>query len=239
MLTETSGYQLVWGARTIDYTLLYGDRKTMEIAVCPDSSVVVKAPFETSKELVKKKLTKRARWIVRQMNYFGQFNPKTPVRSYVSGETHLYLGRQYRLKILQGLENSVRLTRGYFYVTTREAPSTDMTRKLLEAWYLEKGKEQFSKSLDRCWLKLKDHAVARPHVSIRRMQKRWGSLSDKGTMTLNSDLIRAPRECIDYVVTHELCHMICRNHSPEFYTLLESVIPGWEKVKHRLELSMV
>lgn len=239
MLTETSGYQLVWGGRTIDYTLLYRDRKTMEIAVCPDSSVVVKAPLGSSKELVKKKLTKRARWIVRQMNYFGQFNPKTPVRSYVSGETHLYLGRQYRLKILQGLENSVRLTRGYFYVTTREVSNPEMIRKLLEAWYLEKAKEQFSKSLDRCWLKLKDHAVTRPHLSIRRMQKRWGSLSDKGTMTLNRDLIRAPRECIDYVVTHELCHLICRDHSSEFYNLLESVIPGWEKVKHRLELSMV
>jgi predicted metal-dependent hydrolase len=239
MLTEMNGYQLFWGGRTIGYTLLYGDRKTMEISVCPDSSVVVKAPIETRRELVEKKLMKRARWIVRQMNYFGQFNPKTPARCYVSGETHLYLGRQYRLKLVQGSENSVRLTRGCFYVTTREVPSTDMTRKLLEAWYLEKAKEQFSKSLDRCWLKLKGHAVVKPHLSIRRMQKRWGSLSDKRTMTLNRDLIRAPRECIDYVVTHELCHMKCRNHSPEFYTLLESVIPGWQKVKHRLELSMV
>jgi len=233
-----NGYQLVWGGRTIDYTLLYCDRKTMEIAVCPDSSVVVKAPFDASKELVEKKLTKRARWIIRQKNYFGQFNPKTPVRSYVSGETHLYLGRQYRLKILQGSENSIRLTRGYFSVTTRDVTNSDMTRKLLEAWYLEKAREQFNKSLERCLLKLKDHAVPGPHLSIRRMQKRWGSLSDKGTMTLNRDLIRAPRECIDYVVTHELCHLICRDHSPEFYSLLESVIPGWEKVKHRLELGM-
>jgi predicted metal-dependent hydrolase len=173
------------------------------------------------------------------MNYFGQFNPKTPARCYVSGETHLYLGRQYRLKLVQGSENIVRLTRGYFYVTTREAPRPEMTRKLLDAWYMEKSREQFSKSLDRCWMKLKDQAAIKPHISIRRMKKRWGSLSDKGTMTLNSDLIRAPRECIDYVVTHELCHLICRNHSPEFYTLLESVIPGWEKVKHRLELSIV
>ncbi|TCD46952.1 M48 family peptidase [Chlorobium sp. N1] len=239
MLTDTSCYKLVWGSRTIDYTLLYCDRKTMEIAVGPDSSVVVKAPLDTSRESVEKKLSKRARWIVRQKNYFGQFNPKTPARSYVSGETHLYLGRQYRLKLLQGSENSIRLTRGYFSVTTRDITNPEMTRKLLEEWYLKKAREQFGKSLDRCWLKLKDHAVIRPHVSIRRMQKRWGSLSEKGMMTLNRDLIRAPRECIDYVVTHELCHLICRDHSPEFYILLKSVIPGWEKVKHRLELSMV
>ena len=238
-MTGISDCHLTWGGRIIDYTLLFCDRKTMEIAVCPDSSVVVKAPFDTSKELVEQKLKKRARWIVRQKNYFGQFNPKTPARCYVSGETHLYLGRQYRLKLVQGEENSVRLTRGYFYVTTRAVPNPDMTRKLLDAWYLEKAREQFSKSLDRSWAKLKDHAIARPQVSIRRMQKRWGSMSEKGTMTLNSDLVRAPRECIDYVVTHELCHLLCRDHSSGFYTLLESVIPGWEKVKHRLELSMV
>ena len=71
------------------------------------------------------------------------------------------------------------------------------------------------------------------------MQKRWGSLSDKGTVTLNTDLIRAPKECIDYVVTHELCHLKYNNHGPEFYKLLDSVIPGWEKIKHKLELSMV
>ena len=234
-----NGYQLAWGGRTIDYTLLFCDRKTMEIAVCPDSSVVVKAPMDTSEELVEQKLVKRARWIVRQMNYFGQFNPKTPVRCYVSGETHLYLGRQYRLKIVQGAENSVRLTHGYFFVTTMEAPKPDLTRKLLEEWYMEKAREQFGHSLDRCLAKLKDHAIPEPQITIRRLKKRWGSLSEKGTMTLNRDLIRAPRECIDYVVTHELCHLICRDHSSRFYDLLESVVPGWEKVKHRLELSMV
>ncbi len=71
------------------------------------------------------------------------------------------------------------------------------------------------------------------------MRTRWGSLSDKGTVTLNIDLIRAPKECIDYVVTHELCHLKYPDHSPEFYKLLESVSPGWEKIKHKLELSVV
>jgi predicted metal-dependent hydrolase len=71
------------------------------------------------------------------------------------------------------------------------------------------------------------------------MRKRWGSLSEKGTLTLNVDLIRAPKECIDYVVTHELCHLKHRDHSPEFYKLLESLVPGWERMKQKLELSMV
>jgi predicted metal-dependent hydrolase len=81
--------------------------------------------------------------------------------------------------------------------------------------------------------------MVQPKLSMKRMQKRWGSLSDKGTVTLNIDLIRAPKECIDYVVTHELCHLKYHDHSPEFYKLLDAVLPGWEKIKHKLELCMV
>jgi len=67
----------------------------------------------------------------------------------------------------------------------------------------------------------------------------WRSLSHSGVMTLNRELIRAPCECIDYVVTHELCHLKYKNHSPEFYRLLEQTMPDWETRKHRLELAMI
>lgn len=70
-----------------------------------------------------------------------------------------------------------------------------------------------------------------------RMKKRWGSLSDKGTMTLNLDPVRAPKECIGYVITPELCHLPHRDHTRDFYRLLNSILPGWEKIKHRLELN--
>jgi len=78
-----------------------------------------------------------------------------------------------------------------------------------------------------------------PRLQVRRNEKRWGSLSRGGILTLNTDLIRAPRECIDYVITHELCHLKCHDHSPEFYRLLEKVMPDWEKRKHKLELALV
>jgi len=228
-----------YGSKEIEYQLLRVNRKTMEIAVHPDSSVIVKAPVQSDITLVEKKIIKRARWILKQLNYFKQFNPKTPDRCYVNGETHLYLGKQYRLKLAEGLENSVKLSRGIFYITCRGESTPDTARRLLNQWYSEKAQLQFSKSMDHCWLKFKDRGVGKPKLSIKRMRKRWGSLSGKGTVTLNTDLIRAPKECIDYVVTHELCHIIYNDHSPEFYKLLDSVIPGWEKVKHKLELSMV
>ena len=241
-------HSIVYGRKIIDFSLFYCDRKTMEIAVHPDSTVVAKAPVESDIKLIEKKMIKRARWILRQLNYFKQFNPKTPSRCYVNGETHLYLGRQYRLRLIEGSENSVKLFRGFFQVSCRNEPTPKNVRKLLNQWYLEKAQRQFTESMDRClpayiaqggWEKLNDLGINKPKLSIKQMQKRWGSLSGKGTVTLNIDLIRAPKECIDYVVTHELCHLKYHNHSSDFYKLLDSVIPGWEKVKYKLELSMM
>ncbi len=231
-------HSVVYGRKIIDFSLLYCDRKTMEITVHPDCKVIVKAPVHSNIALIEKKIIKRARWILRQLNYFKQFRPKTPDRCYVNGETHLYLGKQYRLKFAEGTENSVKLSRGFFYITCRNEPTPNTARKLLNQWYSEKAQLQFAESMDRCWLKYNGSGIEPPKLSIKRMQKRWGSLSDKGTVTLNTDLIRAPKECIDYVVIHELCHLKYNDHSPEFYQFLESVIPGWEKIKHKLEITL-
>lgn len=227
-----------YGKKTIDYSLIYADRKTMEIAVHPDSTVIVKAPIDSELSLIEKKLLKRARWILKQLNYFRQFIPRTLDKRFISGETHRYLGKQYRLKVTQGERNSVKLTRGFFQVTTREKVNPELTKKLMHNWYLQKAQHHYDESLDRCWPKFSSLEVMRPKISIRRMQKRWGSLSKSGNITLNTTLIRAPKECIDYVVTHELCHLKYHDHSPEFYMLLDSVSPGWKKIKHKLELSM-
>ena len=232
-------HSVVYGQTTINFDLLYCHRKTMEIAVHPDSRVMVKAPLQSDMALIQRKIMKRARWIIKTLNYFKQFYPKTPVRCYVNGETHLYLGRQYRLQLAQGPQNSVKLSRGFFHITCRGEPTPATAQKLLDTWYLEKAQLHFARSMDRCWQKFNKIGSDQPKLSMRRMQKRWGSLSNKGTLTLNTDLIKAPKECIDYVVMHELCHLRYRHHGPEFYKLLEAVLPGWEKIKHRLEISMV
>ena len=238
-LRHSGRYSVIYGGKTIDFSLFYCDRNTMEIAVHPDSTVIVKAPVQSNLAIIEKKIIKRARWIIRQQNYFKQFNPKTPERCYVNGESHLYLGKQYRLKLAEGPENSVKLSRGFFHITCRSEPTPDIAKKFLTQWYSEKAQLQLSESMNRCWQKFKGIDIEKPTLSIKRMKKRWGSLSEKGTVTLNTDLIRASKECIDYVVTHELCHLKYPNHSTESYNLLDAVNPGWEKIKHKLELGMV
>lgn len=230
---------IIYGQRSIEYRLFYSARSTMEIAVLPDSTVIVKAPTTADIFKIEQKVSNRARWIIRQLNYFKQFSPRTPERYYLNGETHLYLGKRYRLKIVQDNQDRVKLTRGYFLISCRQQPNPVTTQKLLNAWYAEKATLQFNASFERCWPKFKQFSLDRPNLSIRQMHKRWGSLSVNGRLTLNSNLIKTPLECIDYVVTHELCHLKFHNHCSEFYRLLDTVIPDWEKVKHKLELSLV
>jgi predicted metal-dependent hydrolase len=230
---------VTYGKENISFNVLHGSRKTLAIEVYPDSSVVIKAPAGTGLDEIQKIVSKRARWIIRQQQYFRQFDPRTPQRQFVGGETHLYLGKQFRLKVSEGDGDSVKLSRGYFLVETRHSASPDHIRLLLNTWYLEKAEAAFHCSFDRCWPYFEQLGLTKPRIQTRRMNKRWGSLSKGGQLTLNTDLIRAPKESIDYVITHELCHLQCHDHSSAFYRLLEKMMPDWEKRKHKLELALV
>lgn len=230
---------ICYGKESIHCHVLHCSRKTLAIEVHPDSSVVIKAPNGTSLDEIQLKVGKRARWVIRQLQYFRQFEPRTPERCFVGGETHLYLGKQFRLKVSEAGTDSVKLLRGYFVVETRASAHPDKVRLLLERWYGEKAARMFQDSFEECWQHFASLGLEKPQLKIRRMKKRWGSLSNSGQLTLNTDLIRAPKECIEYVITHELCHLQCHDHSGDFYRLLEKVMPDWEKRKHKLELSLV
>jgi predicted metal-dependent hydrolase len=103
----------------------------------------------------------------------------------------------------------------------------------LQGWYREQAVKVFSDTL--LHLSGKFNGASRPRLSVRAMKTRWGSLSPSGTLTLNVDLVRAPRSCIEYVVAHELCHMSHRRHDAQFYRQLALILPDWERRKRRLE----
>jgi len=227
-----------YGRKTIHFDLVLSERKTMNIVVHPDNYIVVKAPINTDIATIEKQITKRARWISRQVTFFEQYMPATPPRYFVNGETHLFLGKQYRLKITQSAENSVRLARGFLYVTCKATPTAGLVRTILTGWYREQARFQFMESLDRCWKNFHYVGIRKPDITVKRMKKRWGCLSASGTITLNPALVGAPTECIDYVITHELCHCKFKDHSDDFYSLLESVLPNWWKIKQKLESTM-
>ena len=160
------------------------------------------------------------------------------MRKYVGGESHPYFGRKYRLKISPSDKDKVLLKSGYFCIECTNQ-NTSHVQTLLESWYRRKALMYISKILDDCWDRFNEGNYPKPKLKIQEMEKRWGSLSGKGQLTLNTSLIQAPKECIEYVITHELCHLVHHNHGSEFYKLLDRMMPDWIKRKHKLEMSLV
>ena len=230
-------HAITYAGESIPFHLSYSSRKSIEIAVHPNGLVTVKAPLETDKNLIQRRVYKRARWIRRQIRYFAQFDPRTPERRFVGGESHLYLGKKYRLKIRRAETDKVLLKHGFFYIATVNNEPEHIAM-LLEEWYRSKANIYFLKVFEECWYPFHKKEVDKPTLKIRNMKTRWGSLSRKGSLTLNLELIKAPRECIEYVIIHELCHLFHPNHGAEFYNLLERMLPDWIKRKHKLEMSL-
>lgn len=229
---------LTYGQETIRYEVRFlASRQTLAIEVHPDSRVLVRAPLGCPEVLIAERVRKRAGWIGQQLAEFARYRPRTPARQYVNGESHLYLGRQYRLKLLQGETARVKLARGHLLVSLPGDAEPGRAKALLHRWYLDCARTVFSEVLDASLLHFK--GVEHPRLIVRAMQSRWGSLSRAGTMTLNVNLVRAPRPCIEYVVTHELCHTRYRDHDARFFRMLGQVMPDWEQRKQRLEAALL
>ena len=221
-----------FGSKQIDFQLEYSSRKSLGITVKPDLSVLVKAPVDTSLEKVKEKLRKKAPWIIRQQSFFLYFHPRTPARKYISGETHLYLGRQYRLKVIKNNLESVKLRGKYI-----EANTTDNTsvKQLVDDWYLQNAKSKFRPIAQPLIDNFKKYNIEPSSIVLRNMPTRWGSCTPKGKIILNPELIKAPKGCIEYVIIHELCHLVHHDHTKKFIDLQTKEMKDWEKWKIKLE----
>jgi predicted metal-dependent hydrolase len=238
-VTEEHG-AVEYGAQVIAYRIVRRPRTTLEIAVEPDTSVVVAAPFDAPVEKIAEKVRKRAAWVRRQQRFFSQFVPRTPERRYESGETHLYLGRQYRLKVVPHTRAAVKLIRGFIVVQTHAPCRPEVTRDQVRAWYRERANVKFAERLELNLARFAQPANFRPQaLTIRDFRHRWGSMSQKGRLTLNLQLVRSPIDTIDYVITHELCHIAEPHHRRPFFDLLQSVMPDWQRRKERLERFMI
>jgi len=225
----------VYGDKRYEYSVqfLQSKKKSISIHVLPDASVEVKAPVHTSAQKVIETMSKRARWIVTNVEKVQQHRSQVLPREYISGETHFYLGRRYVLKVIQSDVDQVKLSRGCFVIQCSEV-NMERVKALLADWYKEHARQLFERRLkliaaDIKWLDKP------PPMTVRSMKKQWGSCSPKGRISLNWSLVKAPIDCIDYVITHELCHLGEHNHSKKFYALMGGQEPDWKPIKTKLD----
>lgn len=219
--------------QSYEYSLTRSTRKTLGIYVHPDLSVEVRAPLDAPEPEISARVHKRRSWIVRQLQELSLYHPLRQPPVYQNGATHLYLGRQYRLRILEGPKNAVKLKGGHLEVTHHPQSTPE---RALTAWYRHRADEWFPRLLEAVYPRFRAYHIPKPEIIHQRLEKRWGSCKvSEQRILLNTELIQGPKVGIEYVIAHELAHLVHAHHTPAFFGVLDRVMPEWRGWKERLE----
>ena len=178
------GFRLCYGGLTIPFHIESGARKRLSITVFPELRLRVLAPADATTAAVLERVDRRAKWIARQWRFFQEAAPPTPPRLYISGETHWYLGRQYRLKVRDYEENEkverVKLSGRFFWIYTRNRDDTARTQKLLNGWHEVHAQKIFAARLEKCVIDTRALTLgALPPLVVRRHVQTLGELHRK------------------------------------------------------------
>jgi predicted metal-dependent hydrolase len=229
-------HTVIYENQAITFLLVRKNVKNINLKVRPDSTVVVSAGSMVPYDFIEQLIREKARWISKTRNRFEERCSRQVELQYVSGEIIYYLGMKYPLLVLPANNREkVYLNGDVLVLLVRDGSDITCKEKLVKLWYKEQAKIVFNDSLERMYPKVAGYGILKPSVTIRAMKTRWGSCSwKKRKITLNTELLKTPQSCIDYLVLHELAHFKHRNHDTAFYAFLSSIMPEWKE--HKLYL---
>lgn len=230
-------FVLIYDDARLRYEVIEDPKRSTRIAihVDPDGTVIVDAPPGFTDEAVRHAVQKRARWITNNVADAVQRFAHVRPREYVSGEQVLYLGRRYLLKVVIAVRpsKSAKLRGNRLEVESRTGDPDDIKGRV-RGWYRSRARDYMAQRLDLLSSRF-PWVDATPPFKLLEMTRQWGSCSPTGQIILNPNLIKAPRTCVDYVLTHELAHLCHHNHGPEFYRVVDREIPDWRMYKRVLD----
>lgn len=221
---------------SFDYVVKRQRRKTIALHILADGGVEVRAPKWVPRAELAAFVEARSDWVVEQRR--GVLRKLDQRPRFVDGGKHFYLGQQYPLAVSRGGRGQVVLEPDRLRITAADPADADTIQSLLQRWYRRQAESLFEERLFACYERFPDPFQDRfpmPEVKIRRMQRRWGSCSSRGVITLNLWMIKMPVVCIDYIVCHELCHLQEFHHGKGFYRLLQQVLPDWKALETSID----
>lgn len=212
----------------------------MSVIVDPAEGVVVRTPQRMNESQIQEIVLKKAPWILEKMKMMKELVGFPLEKEFVSGESFLYLGRHYRLKVFKVKEKlpRVSLVGGRFKMYVDSSLDDEMRERVIRGalveWYVGHAYQHLRERVYIYAPKVNAHPS---RIVVKRQSKRWGSCTKDKVVAFNYKIIMAPMSVVDYVVVHELCHMRMRNHSPDFWVLLRSVLPDHEERKTWLRIN--
>lgn len=220
-------YQIVHRAR----------RRSISISVKVDGTVRVLAPFNMPGEQVIAFIEQKSGWIQNKITHFKKIQCSHGLKEYITGERVTYLGRKYRLEIISAhASEQVKLKHGKFHVPLPEALSPEMQKQSvveqLSSWYQQRARQILASKTDHFAKKM---GLSPTLVGIKGYKRSWGSCHSDGRIYYNWRIIMAPTPIIDYLIIHELCHLIQPNHSKQFWHLVEKILPDYKEKRRWLK----
>jgi predicted metal-dependent hydrolase len=230
------GSAVRYGRTTIEYGIRRSARrKTVAIAVDPLEGVLLTAPPGVDVAALDRVVKAKAQWIVDRLRLVAEGEPPAAPKQFVTGESFAYLGRSYRLRVRVGGADGARVSAGWLEVGVRKGLEREereaAVRLAILDWYLVHAKRRLD---ERVAIWAANAGVEVADVRVRDQQKRWASCDDKGVLRFNWRVVQAPMRLVDYVVAHEVVHVIHPDHTKAFWARLGAVMPDYERRKEEL-----
>lgn len=236
--TETRKVQTDCGE--IVFTFECKDIKNINLRIRHNGNVYVSAPGNISPTIVDSFVISKCGYIQNALDNFRKNDVPKSEMQYISGENVTFLGKNMRINIVKDSHEYVDSDGVYVYIHVKRPDYYNRKKNLLNNWLNEQCNIVFSNIIQDVHQNFIPYGVVYPKLKLRNMTSRWGScLPNKGIITLNKRLIEASKNCIEYVVYHEFCHFVHPNHSKQFYTLLQIMLPDWKESKQLLERSII
>lgn len=200
----------------------------MSIIVERDRRVIVRAPKNTSKDLIDKEIAKRKRLIQKKIEHNQKYPFEKQTKEFVAGESLMYLGKNYQLKIVDEPIEGVIFDNKFFISKANQKQAN----KLFKEWYIKSANDMITpKAISIA----KQIGVIYNSINILDIKYRWGSCTPKDNIHFNWRLIKAPMYVIEYIIVHELTHLLVSNHSQEFWNRVSVQLPNYDKAKEWLK----
>jgi predicted metal-dependent hydrolase len=218
----------------IEFTVKYSGRRTLGISILPDSTVVVRVPYFTSFKTINRIVKEKSVWITKHRENYRIHDSIKPGRSFADGEKHLFRGIENILKTEKSAKSYIRFNNGTIELGLVKPDDAEAVKRLLYKGYKNEAMNLFPVMLSEILTRFENQRFRPTGLVIRSMKRRWGSCSNKGKITLSTELIKLPDLYIEYVIIHELCHLKHHNHGAGYYKLLSELFPEWKPVRKEL-----
>lgn len=234
-------HEIKYGEYKIIFSIKRKTVKNVNLNIKITGEVIVTAGDEVPLDFIIRFVERKASWIIKQKKYFKDYETEIVAKKeLVSGESIKYLGKQYRLKVLGSNEECVKYFRGYIYLYVKDTHNFKRKEAILNNWIDVKCREIINSCYIKVYKIIGKYDIPNVQIRIRKMKSRWGScILEKQIIILNKELIKAPKYCIEYVIMHELIHLIYRNHDNKFYDFLYTLMPDWKERKRILDEEIV